>query len=69
MSLTYENQNGRIVNRERRWNIDVRRDGKIIGEIAGTISGYCYVPKGKRAALFCHPELERLKQYIAEAVA
>lgn len=69
MSLTYENQNGRIVNRTRRWGIDVRKDGAIIGQIVGDISGYSYIPKGKRKASLCHSSLERLKQYLEEAAA
>ena len=34
--LTYENQNGKKINGNRVWGIDVRLDGKIIGGIGAS---------------------------------
>lgn len=46
--ITYENQNGKIVNKTRHWNIDVRLDGRLIGEIISAATGFYYKPKGSK---------------------
>lgn len=46
--ITYENQNGRKISGKRSWEIDVRLDGKIVGEIRGCAGGYFYKPTGRK---------------------
>jgi hypothetical protein len=47
--IEYENQNGKRDSRgNRHWNIDVRLDGKIVGEIISLAGGYAYKPKGRK---------------------
>jgi hypothetical protein len=47
-SITYENQNGRKINGNRMWGIDVRLDGKIVGDIRQVAGGYVYKPTGRK---------------------
>mgnify|MGYP000084113199 CR=1 FL=1 len=46
--LTYENQNGKKINGNRVWGIDVRLDGKIIGDIRSVATGFVYKPKNHK---------------------
>lgn len=63
-SFSYENQNGRRDQRgNRMWNIDVRVDGAIVGEIIRLADGYAFRPKGKRAGQ-THPTLDECKSAI-----
>jgi hypothetical protein len=48
MSITYENQNGRKIGRTRMWGIDVRLDGKLIGDIRQNAEGWYYKPTGRK---------------------
>lgn len=47
-AITYENQNGRKINGIRRWGIDVRLAGKIIGDIRSDRNGWFYKPTDRR---------------------
>ena len=63
--ITYENQNGKRIGVKRHWDIDVRLNGKIVGQILSVATGYCYKPtKGKVGAIF--PTIEALKQSLEE---
>lgn len=64
MSITYENQNGVKRGKERRWNIDVRLGGKIVGEIVQHAEGWGYIPKGKRKPSEYHQTLYALKSHL-----
>lgn len=46
--ITYTNQNGRKIGSRRLWQIDVRLDGKRVGEIIHLANGYAYKPEGSR---------------------
>lgn len=46
--IAYENQNGKKIRGVRSWDIDVRIDGKIVGEIKSVATGYFYKPTGSR---------------------
>lgn len=46
--ITYENQNGKKIRGVRSWDINVRLDGKIVGEIKSLYTGYGYKPTGIR---------------------
>ena len=67
MSITYENQNGRRKNRDPRFDIDVRRDGKIIGEIVYRVGGWGFIPAGKRQPERYYTSLEELKAALEAA--
>lgn len=63
MTITYENQNGRKISGERSWNIDVRLDGKIVGDIRHSVNGYYYKPKGRKQGE-TFPTLEQVKRSL-----
>ncbi len=63
--ITFENQNGRKNGKgERLWNIDVRLEGKIVGEIRTVANGYQYFPKGQRKGGDVFPDLASVKRDI-----
>lgn len=62
--ITYENQNGVKDSRgNRKWNINVRLDGKIVGEIIHVATGYRYKPKGRKAGE-TFPSIEAVKRSL-----
>lgn len=62
--ISYENQNGKRDSKgDRHWDIDVRLDGKIVGEIRRVATGYCYKPKGRKPG-DVFPSVEAVKQSL-----
>lgn len=64
--ITYENQNGaKNARGVRQWNINVRLDGKLVGQILSVAGGYRYKPNGTRTiGGLIYPTLAEVKASI-----
>lgn len=63
--ITFENQNGRKSSRgERLWGLDVRLEGKIVGEIRSVATGFQYFPKGQKKGGDIFPTIGKVIQSI-----
>lgn len=63
--IEFEAQNGRKNSKgERLWGIDVRLEGKIIGEIRTLANGFQYFPKGRRTGGEVFGDLKAIKQSL-----
>lgn len=63
--ITYENQNGKKVGGVRLWGIDVRLDGRIVGDIRMNVNGYFYKPTGRKPGE-TFPTIEAVKRSLEE---
>jgi len=63
--IIFEAQNGRKDSRGNRlWNIDVRLDGKIVGEIRSIANGFQYFPKGQKKGSEIFESLSAIKKSL-----
>lgn len=59
--ITYETQN-----KPPNWAIDVRLDGKKVGEIRSYATGWGYVPKGNRGTDKIYPSIPTVKAALED---